>query len=200
MTAIKEGPFAGLPRHHYGLIAADPPWRFLTYTDDPGNRAPKYPTMPLDEIKALPVYDLAGPNCWLMLWTSGPFLDLARETMRAWGFKFSTIGFTWVKLRRDCSWPALIAGEDFHRGLGKVTRKNTELVLFGKLGQPRVRRKPNELIVAPLREHSRKPDEFFPRAEGFCDGPRLELFGRERRAGWDIWGNQTEFFDAQDAG
>jgi len=79
-------------------------------------------------------------------------------------------------------------------GLGHTTRKSTELVLLGKIGAPRVLERVPELIVAPVREHSRKPDEFFHRVERFCAGPRIELFARERRPLWDSWGNEIDKF------
>jgi N6-adenosine-specific RNA methylase IME4 len=181
---ITSGPFVGLPAGYAHHLIADPAWRYKGYTDDPGNRAPKYKTMTLDEIAALPVADLVCDPCWLMLWTSGPFLDMARYVMRCWGFRYSTIGFTWVKLKRE--------GVGFHRGLGKVTRRNTELVLFGRIGQPPVRERVDELIVEAVREHSRKPEAFYHRAARFCDGPRIELFSRTQRPGIIAWGDQED--------
>lgn len=185
---ITTGPFAGLPASRAHHVIADPPWRFRGYTDDPGNRAPKYSTMTLSAIADLPVADLVCDPCWLMLWTSGPFLDMARHVMRAWGFKFSTVGFTWVKLARD--------GPGFHRGLGKVTRRNTEMVLFGRIGQPPVRERVDELIVERVREHSRKPEAFYSRAQRFCDGPRIELFARTERPGIMSWGDEVGSIEA----
>jgi N6-adenosine-specific RNA methylase IME4 len=195
MRLHTSGPWTGLPENHYRCVLADPPWRFQNFTDDPGNRAAPYETMTLDAIKALPVHELVDREAWLFLWTSGPFLDMSRDVMRAWGFKFSTIAFTWAKLKK--SFPDqhsdLIEPDDWHRGLGKTTRKNTELVLLGKLGSPRINMgKADELIVAPVREHSRKPDEQYPRIEALVGGPRIELFARNPRPGWSRWGNQID--------
>jgi N6-adenosine-specific RNA methylase IME4 len=191
-------PFAGLREHGYGALYLDPPWRFTTYTEDPGDRAPPYPTMTMDEIAALPVSDLAARNCWVFCWTSGPYVPATLEILRGWGFRHSTRAFTWVKLKRS--------GDGFHKGLGMTTRKNTEEVILAKLGSPPVMAKPDELLatdadgdevwenqvcLSPVREHSRKPDEIRERIVQMAKGPRLELFARQRFPGWEAWGNDT---------
>jgi N6-adenosine-specific RNA methylase IME4 len=194
---ITSGIFRGLAEHHARVLMVDPPWRFKTFTADPGNRAPPYPTMPMDEIAALPVSDLAARNCWLFLWTSGPFLQHSMNIMQGWGFRYSSVAFTWVKIRRK--------SDGFHQGTGKTTRKNTEIVLLGKIGSPPILHSPDELLVQPedddldgevlvsrLREHSRKPDEIRSRIERMAGGPRLELFARQRFENWTAWGNQAD--------
>jgi N6-adenosine-specific RNA methylase IME4 len=194
---IESGPFSGQASHQARLIAADPPWKFETFVaDEPGDRAPEYPTMTTEQIMALPVNELAWRDCWLLLWTSGPHLESARQVMKAWGFRYSTIAFTWAKLRKN--YTDSILDNPWHRGLGKTTRKNTELVLLGRLGAPRVMGRPDELIVSAVREHSRKPDEFYQRAVTFAgDVPRIELFARQSRPGWATWGNEATKFDHQ---
>jgi len=116
------------------------------------------------------------------------------EVIRAWGFTYKTIGFCWAKLNKSA--PGLLHGErDFFTGLGFWTRANPELCLLATLGHPRRRgRNVRKLIVAPRREHSRKPDETYERIEALCEGPYLELFARARRPGWDAWGDQSEGF------
>lgn len=194
MRLITDGVFRGLPRNHFGTLYLDPPWRFENFSKDPGDRAPPYPTMPMDEIKALPLVDLVRRDCWLHCWTSGPYLAETIKCLQIWGFRYSSISFTWVKLKRK--------GEGFHKGLGKTTRKNTELVLLAKIGSPPILSRPDELLVTEdpdhevfisrLREHSRKPDEIRDRIAAMCGGPRLELFARQKAPGWQAWGNQTD--------
>lgn len=202
MRRITTGPFTGLPEHNARVLLADPPWKFKTFSADPGDRAPDYKTMTIEEIMALPVNELCWKDCWLFLWTSGPFLDFARQAMKAWGFKYSTIAFTWVKLREHINLndaPANLSVTRpglFHRGLGKTTRKNTELCLLGRLGSPPITQGgADELIVSAVREHSRKPDETHDRIEALAGGPYVELFARQSRPGWTTWGNQRDKFD-----
>lgn len=198
MKVHQDGPFKGLLENGYGTLYLDPPWRFKTFTEDPGDRAPPYPTMSMEEIAALPISELAARHCWMFCWTSGPYLPFTLEIIRQWGFRYSTRAFTWVKLKRT--------GDGFHRGLGMTTRKNTEEVILAKLGSPPVIHRPDELLVTdadgdqvpdtevcltPVREHSRKPDEIRQRVASLGKGPRLELFARQRAPGWDAWGNDT---------
>jgi len=204
--------FADLPRRHFAAIAADCPWRFKARTaiqsqnwKSPRHIERHYPTMPLEEIKALPVADLAHPKgCHLFLWVTGPQIPAGLEVMAAWGFRYSTLAFTWAKMKRSSNAAQFglcrPTADDFHTGLGLTTRKNAELVLLGRRGNPRRNAKDvRELIVAPVREHSRKPDEFFERVERYCDGPYLELFARQSRQNWTKWGNQAKIFDEEAA-
>jgi N6-adenosine-specific RNA methylase IME4 len=206
-------PFSGL-RRRYRAIVADPPWHFRARTTlqmsnwtSRRDAEKHYPVMGVDDIAALPVRDLAHPEgCHLFLWATGPCLPQAFEVMSAWGFKYSSVAFTWVKLRRahNAMQLRLVSSidSDFHVGLGLTTRKNTEFVLLGRRGSPkRVAKNVRELLLSPVREHSRKPDEMFDRVERYCVGPYLELFARERRDGWTAWGNEVgKFGKAGDAG
>lgn len=197
-----------LPRRHFGCILADPPWHYKSYTSiqsqNPQSRRDverHYATMKLPEIMALPVRELAAPSgCHLFLWTTSPHLQQALALMEAWGFKYSSVAFTWIKLRRSIDTRQLrvlpTAESDLHVGLGLTTRKNSEFVLLGRRGNARRNAKDvREVILAPVREHSRKPDEQYPRIERYCDGPRLELFARTQRPGWTAWGNETDKFE-----
>lgn len=198
-------PFIGLPSRSYRCIMADPAWNFRSHApvENPHvSRLPDrhYATMSIDEIAALPVRDLAHPDgCHLFMWTTGPHLPRAFEVMRAWGFRYSGIGFTWIKLKKthDPNQLRVIPAIDaeLHVGLGYTTRKNAEFCLLGRRGNARRNAKDvREVILAPVREHSRKPDEAFERARRYCDGPYLELFSREERPGWSTWGNETGKF------
>jgi N6-adenosine-specific RNA methylase IME4 len=191
-----------MPQRHFGVIAADPPWTYKTFTDEPGDRAAPYSTMKLDEIKRMPVADLAAPTgCHLFLWTTGPHLRQAFDVIDAWGFKYSGVGFVWIKLKRSHDpnqlrvLPSLDG--DFHVGMGFTTRKNAEFCLLARRGAAkRIAKNIRELILEPVREHSRKPDEAFRRIERYAAGPFIDLFSRENREGWTSWGNETGKFNA----
>jgi N6-adenosine-specific RNA methylase IME4 len=180
--------FKRLRRRHFACVLADPPWRFRVWSRKTGlgrSADQHYPTLTLEDIKAFPIKDLCAPDAWLFLWITGPFLAIGEHVavMKAWGFKPSGIMFAWAKrTKRDTGW---------HFGNGYTSRHNVELCLVGRRGSPiRMDKGVPELIVAPVREHSRKPDEAQQRIERFCPGPRLELFGRRRRSGWTVFGNQ----------
>lgn len=203
--------FEGLPKRHFGAILADPPWHFKARTaiqsQNPSSRRDverHYSTLSLAELKALPVRDLAAPHCHLFMWTTGPHFPQALELMAAWGFKWSTVAFTWVKLKRSIDSRQLrvlpTLDSDLHVGLGLTTRKNAEFCLLGRLAKSKRKAKDvREIILSPVREHSRKPDEARDRIERYCDGPYLEMFARSTRPGWTAWGNETSRFDAEAA-
>ena len=89
-----------------------------------------------------------------------------------------------------------LADSDLHVGLGLTTRKNAEFCLLGRRGSCRRNSKSvREIILSPVRQHSRKPDEVYDRIEEYCDGPYLELFARQERPGWTAWGNETTKFN-----
>jgi len=173
---------------HYGLIHADPAWTFDTWSEAGNDRAPDYDTMTIDDIADLRVADLAAADCLLALWAVDPLLDRAFEVIEAWGFRFVTVGFYWTKTgSSDASLRPI--------GTGYWTRANPELCLFAVRGSPqRLDASIRKLIEAPRREHSRKPDEAYERLERLVAGPRADLFSRQRRPGWDSWGNQTDHF------
>lgn len=183
-------PFAGLRPFGYEIIYADPAWPFQNYSTKGEARNPNrhYDTMPIEQIKALPIGDIAAGNCALALWVVDPLLDQGIEVLKAWGFRYTTVLFTWAKrTKRDTTW---------HMGTGYYTRGNPETCLLGMMGSlPRRDAGVRQLIVEPVREHSRKPDRIADDiVRLFGDRPRVELFARTRRPGWDTWGNQTERF------
>ena len=196
-------PFGGLRRAHYACIVADPASKFSSYTSiqsaNPSSRRDNerhYRVMTFDELAALPVRDLAAPTgCHFFVWTSGPFLPQAIALVSAWGFKYSTRAFTWLKTKRGWDGESPLAEDDFHIGLGLTVRHQTEMVLLARRGNCRRQRKDvRELILAPRREHSRKPSEFYDRVEAYCCGPYADLFARERRPGWHVWGDEANKF------
>jgi N6-adenosine-specific RNA methylase IME4 len=198
-------PFTGLKRAYYGAIAVDPASHFSSYTavqsanpSSVRSNERHYRTMSFADLAALPIKELAAPaGCHLFLWCSGPFLPQALKLIEAWGFTYSTRAFTWLKTRRSWDGISPLAESDFPVGLGLTVRHQTEIVLLGRRGNCRRNVKDvRELILAPRREHSRKPDEFYKRVERYCDGPYADLFARERRVNWDAWGDEVEKFGA----
>ncbi|HET8908688.1 MAG TPA: MT-A70 family methyltransferase [Ktedonobacterales bacterium] len=175
----------------YSVILADPAWDYKAWNPKTSQRyvGNQYQTMTPYAINALPVGDLAASNCALFLWATMPTLPQAFDTMSAWGFVYKTCAFTWVKTTR--------AGKP-SMGMGFYTRSNAELCLLGIRGT--MKRKDKgvaQVIMAPRREHSRKPDEVYERIMRLFDGPYLEMFARQRWPEWSVWGNQTALFPAQ---
>jgi len=191
----------------YRTIVADPPWSYLVHqlsdedraarlnADRDGNPSPRrhgaladlhYATMTHAEVAALPIGDYADDQCHLYLWVTNPRLFASKngtgptpaDMMAAWGFEYITL-LTWHKLGPP--------------GLGWYFRGATEHVLFGvkgKLGIPSGVRTSNHFAAAKGR-HSAKPDRFYEIVERVSPEPRLELFARRRRYGWDVWGNEA---------
>ena len=177
----------GLPDKKYSIIYADPPW---SYNDKLGN-SPKmggitYPTMSLAEIKAMPIASLAEKDAGLFIWATMPLLREALEVIDAWGFKYTTCAFTWVKQNPS--------GEGIYSGLGHWTNSNAELCLFAKRGAPKRQAKNiKQIVMSPRGRHSAKPAEVRDRIVALLgDMPRIELFARETAEGWDSWGKQLE--------
>jgi N6-adenosine-specific RNA methylase IME4 len=204
---MQSGPLAGLKIGHYGAILADPPWSFLTRSDAGKDRSPEnhYNCMTLDEIKAMPVQRIAAKNCALFMWVIDTHLPMALDVMKAWGFEHKTRAFVWTKLNKkyaDYDVEMQQAHEDraWFKGMGFWTRANPEDCLLATRGAPKRQNKAvRRLLVAPVREHSRKPDETHTRIETLVNGPYCELFARESRPGWDQMGNEVSKFDPIDA-
>ena len=181
-------PFDGLLRNHYAAVLADPPYHFTTYSAKGQGRAPSahYHDMTFDEIAALPVGELAARDAWLFLWTPGKHQHHAMALLERWGFEFSGSEFVWAKQTSTGKW---------HFGLGKTTRKTCEFCFLGRRGQPKIlAHNVREFIVAPIREHSRKPDQQYESIEAYAPVPYLELFARQCRAGWVSWGDEVDLF------
>lgn len=171
----------------YGIIYADPPW---SYNDKKGND-PKmggitYKVMELEDIKALPVKDITAKDCALFMWVTMPMLQEGLEVIKAWGFKYKTCAFTWVKQNPS--------GNGIYSGLGHWTNGNAELCLFAKKGSPkRVAKNVKQIVLAPRRKHSQKPDCVREKITCLIGGdlPKIELFARQAADGWDCWGNEA---------
>ena len=172
----------------YDVILADPPWHFCVYNEEKSDRhaSHKYDLMKVDQICALPVKDLAAENCVLFMWATWTNLFQAFQVMEAWGFTYRTLAWDWVKAKKN--------GFGFHFGMGYYTRSNTEPCLLAVKGTMKVSvHDISALIYAPVRQHSRKPDEQYVKIDKLYPGTtRLELFARRRTPGWDVFGNQVE--------
>ena len=181
----------------YGAILIDPSWAFKTFTkvDAIAHRCAEqhYRTMPLNEICGLPVPDFAAKNCALFMWVSTPHLREAFTVLDAWGFKFKTRAFEWVKLKDNQI--DFFDPPPARMSMGYWTRKQAEMCLLATRGHPkRLSKAVREIIAAPRREHSRKPDEIYGRIEALVDGPYLEMFARQRWPGWEQWGDEVDKF------
>jgi N6-adenosine-specific RNA methylase IME4 len=179
LVAISAGNSALPQDRKYPVILADPPWQYKDGTDPTRDVANHYPTMALEEIRALPVSELATDDAVLFLWIPSPKLAEAMEVIAAWGFKYQT-SIVWVKDKL---------------GMGHYVRNQHELLLIashGNMPHPLPKDRPPSIVSAPRREHSRKPDEAYELMERmYPDLPKIELFARQRRERWDAWGNQA---------
>ena len=188
---MSNWPFGSLTPASYRLILADPPWSFRTYSAKGLMRSADrhYSTMPIADIRALPVRDLADPaGCVLVMWATAPHAALALDTLRGWGFSYCTFG-TWAKQSRT--------GRTWQFGGGYVFRSAAEPYFVGTIGRPGLPlvRDVRNLIVAPVREHSRKPSIMHDNLRRMYAGPRCELFARETRPDFETWGAERTKFD-----
>jgi N6-adenosine-specific RNA methylase IME4 len=171
------------PDRRFPIILADPPYQYERRWSASRDIQNHYPTMATKEICALPVAKLATPDAMLFLWTPAPLLTDALEIMRAWGFEYVTSA-VWVKDKI---------------GMGVYLRQQHELLLICKRETPIVPdpgRLSSSVIEAPRRGHSEKPVEAYELIERmYPELPKIELFARNARDGWALWGNQAPKHD-----
>jgi N6-adenosine-specific RNA methylase IME4 len=167
-----------LPVGVFEIISVDPPWPYGTKYDSAGRRAANpYPEMSLEEITAIELP--AADDCILFLWTTHKFMRHSFNILDSWGFRDVAI-ITWVKDRM---------------GLGTWLRSQSEFCIMAVKGKPTIGLTNQTTIInGPLREHSRKPDEFYNMVDGLCVGRKLDYFSREPRPGWQVFGNDTAKF------
>jgi len=172
----------------FGSIGSDPQWKFLTRSAAGEGRSANihYKTEEVDKIKDLPVNELLADDgafyMWMVDWCPQDALDLLAH----WRLKHVTTAFTWVKQNAS--------GEGWHMGQGYWTRANPEQCWLATKGNPkRLYADVRQLIVAPVMEHSRKPDEWLDRIERLTEGDYLELQARRPRKGWVSWGDELEW-------
>ncbi len=183
-----------LPKKAYECIVVDPPWYYGLRKNDKThrNRIP-YEPMQLEEILKLPIPELAAHGgCVLWLWFTNNHILEAGKCIEHWGFEVKTV-LTWEKVSK--------AGAT-HIGTGHWLRNATEHCILAVRGQvtsfstTKTLTNQPTIIKSPRREHSRKPDEFYDLVDCLCPNmTKLEMFARQKRPGWDVWGDQTEMFD-----
>ena len=178
----------------FGVICPDFPWAFETYSGKGKQRSAdrRYDTWPLEPILAMAplIRKLAADDCALLLWTVCPEQPGALELIKACGFKFKTVGFFWLKTTPNAEIIEL-NGKGLHWGMGYATRANIEPVLLAVRGKPlRLAADVHQVVIAPIGEHSVKPDEVYRRIEQLYPGPYLELFARKQRPNWMCWGDE----------
>lgn len=188
-----EKPDLSLSNLHkkYRVIYSDPPWQYLSYAPSGMKKSAQnhYDCMSIDDLKSLPVSDIAQDNAIMFMWVTDPLLPKQIEVMESWGFSYRTMGFVWIKMNKTQQTPFF--------GLGYYTRKNCEYVIIGvkgKIGRPLVKNV-SMVIQSKIREHSRKPDEIYPLIESMYSGPYIELFARQKYPNWDSWGNEISKFE-----
>lgn len=190
------------PTGKYKVIYADPPWQFEAWSHrgEGKGASQHYDCMSLADICALPVAEIAEDDAALFIWVVQPQLPEAMKLIEAWGFKFKTVAFAWIKMPK--SWEgdgqlSMMPRIKPRMGLGYHTRSGMEqcwLAIRGK-GYKRQKQGVEQVLFSPLREHSRKPDEIAARIEALVGNvPRIELFARQNRPGWDAWGNEVGRF------
>lgn len=192
---MSDWPFGDLKRGKYATIYADPPWLFEIWGKAAGaSRDPKYQCAEVSKIAQLPVGELAAPDCALFMWVTWPLLLDGLSLIEAWGFKYKTCAFSWIKAHAG-QMEMFRDDADVQVGLGYWTRANSEACLLATRGKPkRLNMDVRQAIIEPRREHSRKPTVCYDRIERLVAGPYLELFARTQRPGWDAWGNEVGKF------
>lgn len=214
--------FKGLtvPAGGFTRILADPNWLYNVRSKKGEKKSPQrhYECMPIEQIAALPVKDIAAENCVLFLWVTWPMLlktemlshesrtpgvglayqseqNVINYVLRSWGFDYSGLAWEWIKTypnrprMRESDGTPIYSEKDFFNGLGYTSRKNCEPCIIakrGNIGLPMVRNIPDRLF-APVRQHSRKPDEQYERINKMYAGPAVELFAVEGHEGWSSW-------------
>ena len=182
----------------YQIIYADPPWKYSFSGTRSEDKEDDYSTMKTEDICKFPVSKMADDNCVLFIWGIWTAIDDCLEVIKSWGFEYKTVGFVWIKVKRNhninqSSFFPEESFEDFF-GMGMWTRSNTEFCLIATKGKPKpISHSVKQLVYSPIREHSRKPDEMRAKiVELMGDVPRVELFSRQKAEGWDVWGNEVE--------
>ena len=181
------------PNKKYNIIYADPPWHYGSRSrvnNSTGRESvplsKHYETMSLQEIKDLPVRNITENDAVCFMWVTDSHLDEALEVYKAWGFKYKTIAFNWVKTTSK---------GNYCKNVAPWTMKSSEICLLGVKGAMSKYKKANNiesLVIAERTKHSQKPQEVKNRIEQlFGDLPKIELFARQEVDGWDAWGNEV---------
>ena len=177
----------------YNIIYADPPWKYRQSGSKKNSRGmakQHYKTMKTEDICNLPVENICKENAICMLWATFPNIDQALIVMSSWGFIYKTCAFVWVKKNK----------KSIHTnfwGMGAYTRANAEIVLLGIKKKTKAKEivkahNVHQIIEHPVMKHSKKPKIVADKIiELFGNVKRIELFARDRKNGWDCWGNEV---------
>lgn len=186
---FREKTMIPFPNKKYKIIYADPPWSYNKYSNSKKNisdkvRVTPYDPMPLEDIKNMPVPLIADDDCVLFMWVTFPCLEMGLEVIKAWGFKYKTVGFNWLKKNKR--------GIGWFMGFGHYTRSNGEICLLATKGKGSkvLKKNMSQVVVTPLTVHSEKPSIVMKKiVDLYGDESRIELFARKQISGWDCWGN-----------
>jgi len=163
----------------YPVVYVDPPWQYEYSETESRAIENQYPTMSLDEIKALKVSEITTKDCVMFMWATSPKLAESLELLDAWGFTYKTCA-VWDKQKI---------------GMGYYFRQQHELLLVGVKGKPPIPKpenRPSSVLSYPRGKHSAKPVEIYEMLEAmYPEMPKLEMFCRSPREGWGVWGNQS---------
>jgi N6-adenosine-specific RNA methylase IME4 len=175
----------------YNIILADPPWKYTQDKKSKNFRAvtsEHYETMTTEEICKLPIQSISKEDSILFMWATFPQIKEAIKVIEAWGFEYKTVGFIWIKKNKKANTNAW--------GMGFYTRSNAEVCLIGvkpKSSPTKLIKSHavHQIIESKRLRHSEKPNEVREKVLELCgDMPRIELFAREKKEGWDVWGNE----------
>lgn len=169
----------------YQIIYADPPWAYRNMGNIQATANSHYSTMKNEDICNLPIGKIAAENSILFLWATFPKIQEALDVIKAWGFEYKTVGFTWIKKNKNLT--------NFF-GVGWYTKSNAEVCLIGTKGKaPKISNSISSIVETVRERHSQKPKIIRDKIVEFCgDIPRIELFAREKTEGWDVWGNEVK--------
>ena len=179
----------------YSVIYADPPWKYGSkqpFTSRGGRGRflklddAEYPTVPTSEMCGWNVRRIADTDCALFMWSTDSHIPDSIELMKAWGFRYVTIAFVWMKVTNKGNPVA---------NLSQWTMKGCELCLLGTKGRMhrhKIKHNIRQVFTAERTRHSKKPDCVYGFIEDmFGEVPRIELFARQTKSGWDCWGNEV---------
>jgi len=171
-----------LPDNRFRIFYADPPWQYNDKCEDgaiqSGGADKHYPTMSIEELCAMPIKDISLDDAVLFLWTTSPLLEDSFKVINSWGFKYKT-SFVWDKVKHN---------------MGHYNSVRHELLLICTKGscQPdNIKLFDSVQVIEKSNIHSQKPEEFYNIIETlYTHGNRIELFARNKRNGWDSYGNE----------
>lgn len=170
----------------FNIIYLDPPWSYRD-TANAGKRGAihKYPTQSIEWIENLPISRIADDNCAMFMWVTMPKLNEVFHLFPLWGFEYKTVAFTWIKMNKRQT-------DALFWGMGNYVRTNPELCLLATKGKlERKSASVHSVVMSPIEEHSKKPNEVRERiVQLLGDLPRIELFARQEVPGWAHWGNE----------